>query len=116
VDANFRQGISLGELPPLPFGGCIETFGGNPQSNTKSTMCEGHRELLTAYREAIATLSSALDALEAARPTTGRAEYQRMAKRVDEAQAASEKAKVALEKHTREHGCFPTMNASGTAG
>jgi hypothetical protein len=78
-------------------------------------MCEEHRELLKTYREAVAALSTALDALEAARATISRAEYHRLAKFVDDAQAASEKARIALEKHSREHGCFLSAPTSATA-
>jgi hypothetical protein len=79
-------------------------------------MCEEHRDLLKAYREAVATFSRTLEALETARATAARAEYQRMARRVEEARLDSEKARIALEKHTAEHGCFPSVRKPQTAG
>ena len=48
-------------------------------------MCEEHRDLLKAYREAVAALSRTLEALETARATAARAQYQRMAQHVEEA-------------------------------
>ena len=79
-------------------------------------MCEKHRELLKAYREAVATFSTKLDALEAARATAARVEYRRMAGNVDQARLDSEKARIALEKHTAEHGCFPSVHEAKAQG
>ena len=74
-------------------------------------MCEKHRELLKAYSEAVATLSTTLDALATVRATATRAEYRQAADCVAKARLDSEGARVALEKHAAEHGCFPLMNA-----
>jgi hypothetical protein len=79
-------------------------------------MCEEHRDLLKAYREAVATFSGALEALETARATASRAKYQQMAQHVEEARLVSEKARIALAKHTAEHGCFPPVHKPQTAG
>ena len=79
-------------------------------------MCEEHRDLLKAYREAVATFSGTLEALETARATAARDEYQRMAQQVEEARLGSEKTRIALEKHTAEHGCFPSVHKPQTAG
>jgi hypothetical protein len=75
-------------------------------------MCERQAELLSAYLKAVATFSTTLSALEAARATVLRHEYDRLANYVNQAHSRSDLAKNELEKHTSEHGCFQSVRAA----
>jgi hypothetical protein len=78
-------------------------------------MCEEYVRLLQAYRKAVARYSSTLDALEAARATVRKHEYQRMTGYVEQARLTSEQARTDLERHTLEHECIePTHTTTGT--
>lgn len=77
-------------------------------------MCKEHAKLLKAYQESVTKFSTTLEALEAARPTVLRHEYQRMAGYVEQARLKSEQARSELETHTTEHGCYPHLSASAS--
>ena len=89
----------------------IETFGATKESNNDPTMCERHATLLSKYQKAVATFSSTLTALEEARATLSRDEYQRIAGYVDQARIEAEHARIELERHIEECGCFPSVHA-----
>jgi hypothetical protein len=79
-------------------------------------MCQEHGNLLQAYQRAAAMLSTTLEALEASRSTAPIHEYERLARYVDQYRLKAEQARIKLEQHTAEHGCFPTLEpaAKGT--
>ena len=68
-------------------------------------MCDRHGELLSAYQKAVALFSTTLDALQAARSTASKAEYDRMRNYVEQTRLISEDARMDLERHVAEHGC-----------
>jgi exonuclease VII small subunit len=78
-------------------------------------MCNEHAQLLKNYQKAVATFSEALEALEAARATVSRDEYQRMAGYVDQAHTKWQHARDALQQHTAEHGCYPSFGVDAKA-
>jgi hypothetical protein len=79
-------------------------------------MCEERCSLLKIYQETVATFSTTLYALEAARSTVSRVEYERLAGYVDQARLNSEVAREDLEKHNVEHRCSRTAQAEASMG
>lgn len=74
--------------------------------------CEEHGKRLKVYQASVATFSVTLDALAAARASVLRDEYQRLAGYVEQARLTSERARVELDRHTAEHGCYPHLSAT----
>ena len=68
-------------------------------------MCERHTELLAAYQKAVALFSTTLDALQLARSTASKAEYDRMRGYVEQTRLLAENARIDLEVHVAEHRC-----------
>jgi len=77
-------------------------------------MCEEHVRLLKAYQQSVALFSGTLDALAASRGTVLRHEYERMAGYVEQARLQSEQARSELNRHVKEHGCYPHLSASAS--
>jgi hypothetical protein len=76
------------------------------------SQCERLAEHWSAYQKALAMFSMTLIALEEARPSVTLPEYHRLVRYVDQAQAAMNQTRQALEKHTAEHGCFVLVHAA----
>jgi len=68
-------------------------------------MCDRHRELLDTYQQAVSRFSVTLEALRASRGAVSKQEYGRLYGYVEQARAASEQARLDLERHVAEHGC-----------
>ena len=74
-------------------------------STTINCMCERQEELLGLYQRAVSRFSATLDASKSARGTVSKQEYDRLYQYVEQARAASEQARLDLERHVAEHGC-----------
>ena len=68
-------------------------------------MCDRHTELLDSYQQAVSRFSATLEALRASQGTISKQEYDRIYGYVEQARAASEQARLDLERHIAEHGC-----------
>jgi hypothetical protein len=77
-------------------------------------MCDRHRELLDVYQQAVSRFSATLDALKASQGGVSKQEHDRLYGYVEQARAASEQARLDLERHVAEHGC-DYLNAAETA-
>ena len=69
-------------------------------------MCDRHWELLEAYQKAASLFSMTLDALQCSRATVSKDEYHRMRNYVEQTRLIAEDARIDLELHVAEHGCY----------
>ena len=75
-------------------------------------MCEDYAELLRCYRKAVASYNNTLDAVESARPTASKADYERLMKDVEQAHSKVEDAANQLKAHIADHNCVPVAQAA----
>ena len=75
-------------------------------------MCLRHAKLLRFYQRAERTYLTTLDALGAARATTSRPEYERLARYVEQARAKLDQARNELDRHIAEHDCYASVRAA----
>ena len=73
--------------------------------NGQPLSCPEKERLLSAYSFATGEYTSALQDLNADMGVVARAHYNRLRQRVEAARAVSERARTALERHIRNHGC-----------
>jgi hypothetical protein len=73
-------------------------------------MCQQYTELLGAYQEAAVLFNRVLEAMEAARPTAAKLEYQRIVKYAEQAHARMEEKLDELKTHAAAHHCFPVAH------
>ncbi len=77
-------------------------------------MCERYAGLLRAYKRAVAIHDMAVEALELARRTSPRHEYERLAHYVEQAHSSMELAANQLKAHVEEHDCFSANAAKAS--
>jgi hypothetical protein len=90
----------------------LETLEAPKEPDLLIPMCERHAQLLRAYQKAVAVHSTTLDALEAARPTTSRQEYERLTRYVEQAHSNMSLAPYQMKMHARAHDCLPLAHAA----
>lgn len=73
-------------------------------------MCQQYTELLSAHQKAVALFNRAIEAMEAARPTSAKPEYERMVKYAEQAHGRMEQAADALKAHAATHNCFSVVH------
>jgi hypothetical protein len=69
-------------------------------------VCREHLRLTGEYTKALRQHLTALEALEAARPTVNQADYTRMRNYVEQSWEDCEHARLALAGHLQKHGCM----------
>jgi hypothetical protein len=103
------------------------TFSPAPASNPKPMdvaatpapePCGEKARLLAEYQERVRLYNVAVSALSEARPRANRKDYLRMQQYADQARQKAERAGLALEQHTNEHGgcgtdCVAGVTTSG---
>ncbi len=75
-------------------------------------MCHQYTELLGAYQKALALFDGVVEAMEAARPTSAKLEYQRIVKYAEQAHARMEEAGDKLKAHAAAHRCLPGVHTA----
>ena len=75
-------------------------------------MCEQYGELLYIYQKAVALFHRTLEAVEVARPTVSKLDYERLVKYAEQAQSKVERAADELKVHAAKHDCFPAAGAA----
>jgi hypothetical protein len=68
-------------------------------------LCNEQTLLLNVYRAKVAAYSAALDDLSLTRDKIPKEDYDLLAAAMEQARAASEVARLSLDRHTQEHGC-----------
>jgi hypothetical protein len=67
--------------------------------------CKERTLLLNVYRTKVAAYSAAVDDLSVTRDKIPKEDYDLLAAVMEQARAASEVARLALDRHTQAHGC-----------
>jgi hypothetical protein len=67
--------------------------------------CGEKARLLAEYQERVRLYNVAVSALSEARPRANRGDYLRMQRYAEQARQKAEQARLALERHSNEHGC-----------